>query len=124
MVPSLISSGSYKYPYLGLSSLNSLNLTIVEALNLPQNTGAYVTDIAAGGPADKAGLRGGTTQTEISGLYSGGDLIVAVDGREIKDFSELLSYMVVNKAPGDVITFTVIREGNRVEVPVTLGERP
>lgn len=124
VVPSLISSGSYKYPYLGLSSLNSLNLTIVEALNLPQNTGAYVTDIAAGGPADKAGLRGGTTQTEISGLYSGGDLIVAVDGREIKDFSELLSYMVLNKAPGDVITFTVIREGNRVEVPVTLGERP
>ncbi|MGV7975396.1 MAG: S1C family serine protease [Anaerolineaceae bacterium] len=87
-------------------------------------TGAYVTDIAAGGPADKAGLRGGTTQTEISGLYSGGDLIVAVDGREIKDFSELLSYMVLNKAPGDVITFTIIREGNRVEVPVTLGERP
>lgn len=124
VVPSLISSGSYKYPYLGLSSLNNLNLTIVEALNLPQNTGAYVTDIAAGGPADKAGLRGGTTQTEISGLYSGGDLIVAVDGREIKDFSELLSYMVLNKAPGDVITFTVIREGNRVEVPVTLGERP
>ncbi len=124
VVPSLISSGSYKYPYLGLSSLNSLNLTIVEALNLPQNTGAYVTDIAAGGPADKAGLRGGTTQTEISGLYSGGDLIVAVDGREIKDFSELLSYMVLNKAPGDVITFTIIREGNRVEVPVTLGERP
>ncbi len=41
---------------------------------------------------------------------------MAVDGREIKDFSELLSYMVVNKAPGDVITFTVIREGNRVEV--------
>lgn len=124
VVPSLISSGSYKYPYLGLSSLNSLNLTIVEALNLPQSTGAYVTDIAAGGPADKAGLRGGTTQTEISGLYSGGDLIVAVDGREIKDFSELLSYMVLNKAPGDVITFTIIREGNRVEVPVTLGERP
>lgn len=124
VVPSLISSGFYSYPYLGLSSLNSLNLTIVEALNLPQNTGAYITDIAAGGPADLAGLRGGSAQTEISGLYRGGDLIVAVDGREIKDFSELLSYMVVNKAPGDVITFTVIRDGNRVDVPVTLGERP
>ncbi len=124
VVPSLISNGSYNYPYLGLSSLNSLNLTIVDALNLPQNTGAYITDIAAGGPADIAGLRGGSTQTQISGLYSGGDLIVAVDGREIKDFSELLSYMVVNKAPGDVITFTVIRGGDRVDVPVTLGERP
>ena len=124
VVPSLISNGSYNYPYLGLSSLNSLNLTIVDALNLPQNTGAYITDIAAGGPADIAGLRGGSTQTQISGLYSGGDLIVAVDGREIKDFSELLSYMVVNKAPGDVITFTIIRGGDRLDVPVTLGERP
>ena len=124
VVPSLISNGSYNYPYLGLSSLNSLNLTIVDALNLPQNTGAYITDIAAGGPADIAGLRGGSTQTQISGLYSGGDLIVAVDGREIKDFSELLSYMVVNKAPGDVITFTIIRGGDRMDVPVTLGERP
>jgi len=124
VVPSLISNGSYNYPYLGLSSLNSLNLTIVDALNLPQNTGAYITDIAAGGPADIAGLRGGSTQTQISGLYSGGDLIVAVDGREIKDFSELLSYMVVNKAPGDVLTFTIIRGGDRLDVPVTLGERP
>ena len=124
VVPSLIANGYYNYPYLGLSSLNSLNLTVVEALSLPQNTGAYVTDIAAGGPADKAGLRVGNVQTEISGLYRGGDLIVAVDGREIKDFSELLSYMVVNKAPGDVITFTVIRGGSRVDVPVTLGERP
>ncbi|MEL7646183.1 MAG: trypsin-like peptidase domain-containing protein [Anaerolineaceae bacterium] len=124
VVPSLIANGSYQYPYLGLSSLNSLNLTTVEALNLPQSTGAYVTDVVAGGPADRAGLRGGSTQTQISGLYGGGDLIVAVDGREIKDFSELLSYMVVNKAPGDVITFTVIRTGNRMELPVTLGERP
>jgi Trypsin-like serine proteases, typically periplasmic, contain C-terminal PDZ domain len=96
----------------------------VDALNLPQNTGAYITDIAAGGPADKAGLRGGSTQTKVNGLYGGGDLIVAVDGREIKEFSELLSYMAVNKAPGDVITFTIIRGGNRVDVPVTLGERP
>ena len=124
VVPSLITTGVYRYPYLGLSSLNSLNLTIVDALNLPQNTGAYITDIAAGGPADKAGLLGGSTQTKVNGLYSGGDLIVAVDGREIKEFSELLSYMAVNKAPGDVITFTVIRGGNRVDVPVTLGERP
>jgi len=124
VVPSLIATGVYRYPYLGLSSLNSLNLTIVDALNLPQNTGAYITDIAAGGPADKAGLRGGSTQTKVNGLYGGGDLIVAVDGREIKEFSELLSYMAVNKAPGDVITFTIIRGGNRVDVPVTLGERP
>lgn len=124
VLPSLIENGSYDYPYLGLSSLNSLSLSVVEALGLPQATGAYITDVVAGGPADKAGLRGGTKPTKLEGLYSGGDLIIAVDGQPIKEFSELLSYLMLNKAPGDVITFTILRDGKQMDVPVTLGSRP
>jgi len=97
---------------------------MVEALGLPQDTGAYISDVIPGGPADKAGLVGGTHQTSISGLYSGGDLIIAVDGQPIKEFSELLSYMMLTKAPGDVITFTIMRDGKQMDVPVTLGSRP
>lgn len=124
VVPSLIANGSYDYPYLGMSSLNSLSLAIVEQLNLPQSTGAYVTDIVPGGPADKAGLRAGSTPTQIQGLYSGGDLIIAVDDQPIKEFSELLTYMVLNKQPGDVINFTVLRNGEEMTIPVTLDKRP
>ncbi len=124
VVPSLIANGSYDYPYLGMTSLNSLSLAVQEVLDLPQSTGAYITDITTGGPADKAGLRAGTQQSEITGLYRGGDLIIAVDGIPIKDFSELLSYMVLNKTPGEVITFTIMRDGEQMDVPVTLGKRP
>ncbi len=124
VVPSLIANGSYDYPYLGMSSLNSLSLAIVEQLNLPQSTGAYVTDIVPGGPADKAGLQAGNTPTQIQGLYSGGDLIIAVDDHPIKEFSELLTYMVLNKQPGDVINFTVLRNGEEITLPVTLDKRP
>lgn len=124
VLPSLIEKGYYDYPYLGLTALNSLNLIVIETLGLPQETGAYITDVVPGGPADQAGLRGGTRRTNINGLYAGGDLIIAVDGHPVKEFSDLLSYMILNKAPGDVITFTILRDGEQMEVPVTLGSRP
>jgi S1-C subfamily serine protease len=79
--------------------------------------------VVKGGPADVAGIRGGTVPTSVQGLYKGGDLIIAVDGQPIKDFSDLMSYMVVNKNPGDTITFTVIRDGQTLDVDVVLGSR-
>ena len=124
VLPSLIENGYYDYPYLGLTALNSLSLMVIETLGLPQETGAYITDVVPGGPADQAGLRGGTRRTNITGLYAGGDLIIAADGHPVKEFSDLLSYMILNKAPGDVITFTILRDGEQLEVPVTLGSRP
>lgn len=124
VLPSLISQGFYDYPYLGLSSLNSLNLTLVETLDLPQSTGAYITTIVSGGPSDDAGLKAGTRSTDLAGILAGGDLIVAIDEREVREFSDLLSFMILNKKPGDVVTFTIFRDGEKMEVPVTLGKRP
>lgn len=123
VVPSLIEKGSFDYPYLGMTSYSSMSLAMVEALGLPQSTGAYVSSVVKGGPADIAGIRGGTQQSSIQGLLKGGDLIIAVDGQTIKDFSELMSYMVVNKNPGETITFTVIRDGRTLDVDVVLGKR-
>jgi len=77
-----------------------------------------------GGPSDLAGLRAGDQPTEVQGLFAGGDLIIRVDGREILEFSELLSYLMLNKAPGDEVTLTVLREGEEVEIIVVLSERP
>jgi S1-C subfamily serine protease len=123
VVPSLIEKGSYAYPYLGMTSYSSMSLAMTEVLELPQSTGAYVSSVVKGGPADVAGIRGGTVQSSVQGLYKGGDLIIAVDGQPIKDFSELMSYMVVNKNPGETITFTVIRDGQTLDVDVLLGQR-
>ncbi len=123
VVPSLIEKGSYAYPYLGLTSYSNMSLAMMEVLELTQSTGAYVSSVVDGGPADKAGIRGGTTQSSVQGLLKGGDLIIAVDGQPIKDFSELMSYMVVNKNPGETITFTIIRARQTMDVDVVLGFR-
>lgn len=123
VVPELIENGSYAYPYLGLSSYSNMSLAMIEELGLPRQTGAYIAQVVNGSPASKAGLRGGTVPTQVQGLYKGGDLIIAVDGIEIKDFSELMSYLVLNTSVGDEIVLTVIRGEETVDVPLILGQR-
>jgi S1-C subfamily serine protease len=124
VVPELISNGKYDYPYLGITSQEELTLMESELLGVPQTTGAYVLEVRPGGPADQAGLRAGDKPTSVTGLNAGGDLIVAVDGREVRVFGDLLTYLMTNKSPGDLITLTVLRGNERKEVTITLGKRP
>lgn len=123
VVPVLIAEGKYDYPYLGISSIDELNLPQIEALGLQSFTGAYVTSVTPNGPADKAGIRAGN-QTTSAGLNSGGDLIIAIDGQVIKSFDGLLQYLINNKVPGESVTLTVLRGEEQLDVPVTLGKRP
>jgi S1-C subfamily serine protease len=124
VVPVLIEKGSYDYPYLGISSMDSLTLEMVEALGLKTFTGAYVTDIAPGSPADQAGVQAGTIDIGGGSLKAGGDLIVALDGREVRTFDELLSYLITHKGPGDTVVLTVLRGEERKDITITLGKRP
>ena len=112
VVPSLISNGRYDYPYLGITSQGDLTLDMITALGLKSTTGAYVTDVAAGGPSDRAGLRAGTKPITVPGytsINSGGDLI---------------TYLALNKSPGDTVTLTVLRGDQQLDIPVVLGARP
>jgi 2-alkenal reductase len=123
VLPSLVNGETYEYPYLGLSAMSTLSLTQAEYLNLSQATGAYVLEVVSGGPSDQAGLRAGDQPTEVQGLYAGGDLIIAVDGQEILQFSDMLNYMMLNKQPGDTMDITVLRDGQELTLTVVLGER-
>ncbi|MBK7317309.1 MAG: trypsin-like peptidase domain-containing protein [Anaerolineales bacterium] len=124
VVPVLIETGQYDYPFLGISSMDSLSLDIINELGLKSFTGAYVTDVVADGPADKAGIKAGSTPTGIPDLFSGGDLIVAIDGRDIRTFDEMLAYLITNKSPGETVILTVLRGEERVDISVELGKRP
>lgn len=124
ILPDLISKGSYDYPYLGITPVDELNLTQMEALGITYPNGAYVLQAVEGGPAAKAGIRGGTTETSITGLLAGGDLIIAADEIPIYNFSQLLSYMMNNKSVGDTMKLTIIRDNKQMEVTVTLEKRP
>lgn len=124
VVPVLIETGNYDYPYLGVSSNSSLSLDMIEELGLTQFTGAYVTSVVSGGPADEAGLRDGNKPTNFPGLFAGGDLIIAIDGREVRVFDDLLAYLITNKSPGDTVVLTVLRGDEKIDISVLLDKRP
>jgi S1-C subfamily serine protease len=124
VVPSLIANGTYDYPYLGITARPELTLLEQETLGLSRSTGAYIIAITPDSPADSAGLRAGTRRTDQPGLSGGGDLIIAVDGRPVLVFGDLLSYLMVNKSPGETVTLTIIRDNVEEEVNLTLGKRP
>jgi len=115
IVPRLISEGSYVYPFMGIRML-SLNLELQEQLGLPKATGAYVTEVTGDSPSSEAGL--------IGANGPGGDLIIAVDGNEVISSDDLIAYLVFEAQVGQTVDLTVIRDGEEMVVPLTLGERP
>ena len=124
VLPYLIADGSYDYPFLGISSQDGLTMQEVEAMGFdPSIQGVYVLGLTSGGPAARAGVRAGTRPTDYEGLYAGGDIITALDGNPVENFNGLLTYLFMNKAPGDSITLTVLRDGVEKNIEVILGTR-
>ncbi len=131
VVPELIERGRVAYSWLGISSLaveGGFGLAgLAEPLGLPVTSGVLLQTVTPDSPADRAGLRGGTNNgTVVRGreIYVGGDIIVAINGQYVDNMDDLVSYLVVNTRPGDEVTLTVIRNGDTLEIPVVLGERP
>lgn len=126
VVPALIENGRYEHPYLGISG-GTLLPAMAEAMDLDANQrGVLVAEVVAGGPADKAGLKGSDRQVTIDGrqVSVGGDVIIAIDGRTIKTMDELISYLARNTEVGQQVVLTVLREGRPMDLSVTLEARP
>jgi S1-C subfamily serine protease len=119
IVPSLISDGSYSYPYMGAGFDDEVNLREQALYNLSQFEGAYVLNVTPGSPAAAAGLRAAEANTG-----RGGDLIIAIDGQPITNFADLNSYLVFHTTVGQTIELTLVRDGQTITLPLTLGERP
>lgn len=126
VVPAIIKDGKFEYPYMGISALQSelMSLKVINELGLKSMTGVYITGVTPGGPAEKAGIIGSSKNTNISGLQSGGDLVIAIDGNPVKIYDDLIGYLVDNKSPGDTIVLTVLRGDQKVDLTLTLVQRP
>jgi len=111
VVPSLIETGAYEYPYLGLSSASNLSLATAHELGLENTNGALVVSVVADGPSDRAGLREG-------------DMITGINGRVVKSFDELIAYLFSHTSPGDEVALDIIRNGQPQQIELTLGARP
>ncbi len=126
IVPTLIEKGYYMHPYLGLkggmlTSDLAENLTGIPA-TVTNLTGIFVDTITKNGPADKAGVRGSTTD-QYSKKHVG-DVIIAVDGHKIVRIDDLGSYIDQHKSVGDNVTLIVYRNGHVIDLKATLVARP
>jgi putative serine protease PepD len=125
IVNDLIEKGYYSYPYLGATLMN-LFPDIAEALRLPVKTGAMVIEVSPGGPADNAGLRGGSRRAQIGNsiVTVGGDVIVSVNGVPVQDADAAIRE-VRKLQPGDKVQLQIFRwEGTSETLTLTLGEKP
>jgi S1-C subfamily serine protease len=120
-LPQLEKNGKVLHAYVGVSTAQ-LSSQDAKDLNLPTDKGALVQSVVPGGPAAKAGLRAGNTQTS-SGLVIGGDLIVKVDGKAINTPDDVASAVSTLK-PGDKVQVQFYRDDKLKTVTVTLGNRP
>src|SRR5918994_6896302 len=123
IVPALIEKGNYTHPWLGFTAA-TLTSDLAESVEgLERNfKGVLVDSIVKDGPADKAGILGRIT--DQYGEKHGGDIITAVDGRIVNQNEDLISYIAENKEVGDKITLTTYRNGQFLDLEMTIQERP
>jgi putative serine protease PepD len=119
----LITDGKVHRADLGVQSLE-LWPNLAEALSLPVNQGLLIERVGRDSPAAKAGLQGGnrTVLVGFQRLAIGGDVIVALDGKEVANQLDV-SVFLNHKKPGEVVRVTYYRGGKKLDVNVTLGER-
>lgn len=124
VVPELIEDGDYSHPWIGVSGID-VNQDIAEEMELENSTGFLVIDVVEGSPAEAAGLQGGDRNATIDGseIEVGGDVIVAINGQKIRGISDILLYLARDAEVGETVQITVIRDGKRIQVPLTLESR-
>jgi 2-alkenal reductase len=121
VIPDLIKLGFHDSPFVGIQVLSEVSLFVQEELDLPRSIGVYILEVNPGSPADLAGLRGASNEGE---LPLGGDLIIAIDDLEVKNFEDFMGYLLTYKNPGDTVVISAIRDGEVLEFDVTLSKRP
>lgn len=124
ILPELITRGRVSYPWIG-ASVYPLIPEFAKAIGLQVERGAVIAEVVSGGPAQRAGLRGGDRQVQVGNslILVGGDVIVEIDGKKVATSDELIQ-MIRDYRPGDVVQFGIFRNGKFLNIAVTLVERP
>jgi 2-alkenal reductase len=121
----LVRNGRVAYAYVGVNA-EDLTPTIAKRFGYPVQRGAVIATVVPESPGEKAGLRGGSERRRINGFEFrvGGDVVVRIGNREVRSADDFVRVVSERLAPGQLVRFTVLREGRRLVVPVRLGERP
>ncbi len=128
IIPSLIESGKYDHPWIGITS-RDVDPDLAGILGLQDAKGVIIITVVPDSPANNASLNG-SDQTKIvddTEYLIGGDVIVSVDGKEVRKIEDILIHLQREKSVGDVIELEVIRSSHPEKtetVTVVLGQRP
>jgi S1-C subfamily serine protease len=126
---SLEASQTVQHARLGIAGVD-VTPTLAQDLNLNVQRGVYVTVVAAGGPAESAGIKGAfASQSAADASTSseppaGGDVIVSVDGTNVTGIEQLATYLDQNKKTGDTVRLGVVRDGKSMDITATLANWP
>ena len=125
IVPTLISEGEYKHPWIGISG-RDIDLDMANVLGLKDALGFLIITIVEDSPASDAGLLGSNKTIEVEGReYSiGGDVIVSVDGIDVRKIDDILVHLQRVKTVGDEMDLEILRDGRTTNVTIILQERP
>jgi S1-C subfamily serine protease len=125
VVPSLITTGSFQHPWLGIAG-KDMTPGIADHLGLDEPRGFLVMEVVAESPAEKAGIQRGNEDVVIDGMQVklGGDVIIAIDNNTVRKIDDILAYVEREKSVGDGLKLTILRDGQTIEVMATLGARP
>ncbi|MBL8144921.1 MAG: trypsin-like peptidase domain-containing protein [Anaerolineae bacterium] len=121
----IINTGDVNYSYLGISG-QDMNLYFLDALGLPSDTrGIVVLDVSNSSPAAQAGLRNPSNPVQIDGarIPHTVDVITAIDGVNLANMADLIGYLALQTSPGQTVNMTVLRDGQTLNLPITLGAR-
>jgi S1-C subfamily serine protease len=120
----LLANGQVEHAFLGISGTD-VTPQLADVLNLGVRQGALVQSVVPGGPADKAGVKGGNATVSISGqrVRAGGDVITEVDGQTMTGMTSVAN-AISQKHPGDQVQLTLVHGSATRTVTVTLGNQP
>ncbi|HID52019.1 MAG TPA: PDZ domain-containing protein [Anaerolineae bacterium] len=125
VVPALIADGKYEHPWLGFQGY-AITPVLARALQLPVEEGILVAQLYQNGPAHQASLQGAQQEVIIGNrrYLVGGDIVTAVNGEPVTDWTSLFEYLELETQVGETITLTVIRDGQTKELDLTLMAQP
>lgn len=126
ILPDLLTLGRYRHPWLGIRYAYNVTPGLAEVLKLPVQEGLLLVQLYDGSPLREAGVRGAQRQEIIGSqrVYTGGDLLIAVNGQSVSSIAELETLLESNHRVGDVVTLSIIRDGRALELEATLSEEP
>jgi S1-C subfamily serine protease len=121
----LIESGQVRYAWVGIST-QTVTASLARELGLESAGGAAIQTVVPGSPAAEAGLRAGTEAVLVEGVdfLDGGDVVVAIDGEEVRSTEDLIRIVTGRLFPGVKAEFTVLRDGERIRIGLVLADRP